>query len=299
MNSLKVFIIILNWNGWNLTKRCLDSLDNLNYDNYKIIVVDNGSKKLEKQKIKDSEKDFILVENQSNLGFAGGNNEGVKYALKKGADYVLLLNNDAICDDKNFLKKMIEIFEEEKNTGIIGPKIYFPDKKTIWFGGGKLNWLKTKGYHLNYGKKNINDKIKEVDYITGCCFLIKKETIRDIGLMQDDYFLYYEDADWCLRAKKAGYKCVYNPEAYILHEASSSAKEFSDKYIYYHSRNALMLAWRHNNMFKKTLVLLFSFWKLAKQSVKLIFDYKRRWAKLITKGILDFYFKKYGKYKNS
>jgi GT2 family glycosyltransferase len=150
----RVFIIVLHYKNWKDTNECLKSLDKLDYDNFKTIVVDNDK---------------------------------------------LLLNNDTIVD-KKFLKELIEAGESDKEIGILGPI------------GGKINWLYTKGIHVT----------KNNDYISGVCMLVKRSVIEKIGLMPEEYFLYFEDVDWCLRARKAGYKCVLVPEAKIWHKVSSS-----------------------------------------------------------------------------
>ncbi len=306
MDFPKVAIIVLNWNNWQDTFQCLKSLENLNYPNFEVIVVDNGSN--EKFQITDYRLQIVQIFNKENLGFAGGNNVGIKQGLKGNADYILLLNNDTVVD-KNFLKELIKVGENKKKAkgkrqkakiGILGPKIYFFDEpKKIWFAGGKINKILTKGTMRGYSEfdKEQYNKIKEVDYITGCCLLIKQEVIKKIGLLKEDYFLYYEDTDWCLKAKKAGYKCLYVPLAKIWHKGSKTSIEGSFSYIYYHSRNGLLLAKNNGSFLKKLGAYFLSIWILAKQIIKLIFfPQKRIWARAVIKGIGDFYKGKYGKY---
>jgi len=274
MKSPKVFIIILHYKNWDDTNECLASLKNLNYDNFEIIVIDND---------------------KENLGFAGGNNKGIKQALKKGADYILLLNNDTIVS-KDFLKELVKIGERDENIGILGPVIYKYGSNKIHFAGGKINRLYTKGVHIStIPTKPNNQSSITIDYVTGCCLLIKRELIEKIGLMSEEYFLYLEDVDWCLKARKAGYKCALVPQAKIWHRVSSGIKAESFSYIYYHTRNGLLLAQKNTPFFIKILVYLQSFWIFGKQLIKLIImPSKRKWSKAIMKGIRDFYKGKYG-----
>jgi len=276
MINPKVFIIILHFGNPKNTEECLKSLGNLEYDNFETVVIDN---------VRD------------NRGFAGGNNSGIKQALEKGASYILLLNNDTIVEP-NFLKKLVEAGESDKKIGILGPAIYEYGTNKIHFAGGKVNWLYTRGTHITELKIK-SQKSKVVDYITGACLLIKREVIEKIGLMDEEYFLYCEDVDWCLKARKAGYKCIVVSEAKIWHKVSSSAKAESFSYIYYHTRNGLLLAKKNAPFFIKLLAYLWSFWAFGKQMIKLVFfPSKKIWAKAIMLGINDFYKRKFGKYEN-
>lgn len=295
----KVFIIILNWNNWSDTLECLESLKNNDYPNEQVVIIDNGSKK--KPQAPDSE--IKIIYNKENLGFAGGNNVGIKYALEKGADYILLLNNDTLVK-QDFLTKLVEAGESNKDFGLLGPKIYFAgQKEKIWFAGGQVNWLYNKGIMKGYNEidKGQYDlpAIQETEYITGCCLLIKRATIEKIGLMPEDYFLYYEDTDWSLAAQGVGFKCVFVPRAKIWHKGSKSSIEGSPSYIYYHIRNGLILAQRFAPWYVKLLVHLNVGWRIKKQIIKLIFFPKKRtWAKYILLGIKDFYSGKRGKLRD-
>jgi hypothetical protein len=254
--SPKVFIIILNWNNWPDTLECLESLKNNDYPNYQVVIVDNGSK----EKPEAPSPDIKVIYNKENLGFSGGNNVGIKYALEQGADYVLLLNNDTIVS-QDFLGKLVEVGESDGKIGLIGPKIYFYDQpKRIWFAGGQVNWLYNKGEMRGYDEMDNGQydkpEIQETEYLTGCCLLVKREVIEKIGLMPEEYFLYYEDTDWSLAAQRAGFKCVFVPKAKIWHKGSKSSVETSFPYIYYHIRNGLILAQRFAPWYIKPLWML-------------------------------------------
>ncbi|MFH1858709.1 MAG: glycosyltransferase family 2 protein [Patescibacteria group bacterium] len=294
----KVFIIILNWNNWPDVKECLESLKNNDYPNYEVVIVDNDSK--EKPQASDGVK---VIYNNKNLGFSGGNNVGIKYALKQDTDYILLLNDDTIVTP-DFLSKMVKAAESDSKIGMVGSKIYFyKDRNKLWFAGGIINWLYNKGEMKGYNEidKGQYDQpdIQESSYLTGCCLLVKRMVIEKIGLLPEEYFAYYEDTDWSLAAQKAGFKTVFVPKARIWHKGSKSSREFSKPYIYYHVRNGLIFASKYAPWYIKPIIHLDIVWRIIKQIVKLVFiSQKRIWAKVILLGIKDFYFKKWGKNDN-
>lgn len=307
MTNKKVFIIIINFNGWEDTKECLESLNKVNYDNFEVVMIDNGSKDnfqfppfdFAQGKIYNFKKLKIhTIFNEENLGFAGGNNQGIKLALDSpeggAADYILLLNNDTRVES-DFLTKLVEEAENDESAGIVGPLIYFyDDRDKIWSAGGKITNYSTRGELIAYQEADEEEyqTAEQVDYISGTCLLIKAEVIKKVGLISEDYFLYYEDTDWCLRVSRAGWRCLFVPASKIYHKASKSAVEASYPYIYYHSRNGLMFGERFGN---KSIVYLLSVGIFLKQILKLSIFYKRNWAKPVLRGVWDFWMGKKGK----
>ncbi|HHD92040.1 MAG TPA: glycosyltransferase family 2 protein [Candidatus Portnoybacteria bacterium] len=305
-----VSIIIVNWQNWSDTQECLESLLDLNYPNYKIVLIDNGSidnsvEEAKKFIAKYQNKIIIdLIKLPENIGFAGGNNVGIKKTLNGDSGYILLLNNDTLTPDKNFLGKLVDYAEKNKKAGMVSPKIYYAsgfnyqnNEGTIWFGGGKINWLKTNPIHLQYQQKekaNNNLSPKLVDWLSGCCVLVSKKMIEDIGLMREDFFLYFEDTDWSLRAREKGWKLAYIPSAWILHKIAQSSGEFSPSYIYYNTRNKFACAWQHNGIFGKAILVIVSTWSYLKQLIKVKINRQREWSLAIKKGIEDFWRKKMG-----
>lgn len=261
MSSPLVYIIILNWNRKYDTLECLESLQYINYPNYKIIVVDNGSIDGSPQVIREKFPNITLIENKKNLGFAEGNNIAIKSALQEGADYVLLLNNDTIVD-RNFLIQLVKVAESDPEIGICGPKIYhydFPNK--IWFAGGLIKGGTT--LHIGGGKddKGQFDKISVVDYITGCAMLVKRKVFEKVGLLDPDYFCMFEDADLCLRNRRAGFKAVYVPNARVWHKISSSFGGFFSPYWAYYMGRSNILFIRKNARLMDWLAFPFYFTK--------------------------------------
>jgi len=237
--QLKVSIILLNWNNPYDTVECIESLKEISYPNYEIIVVDNNSTD---DSIKELEniRNIQLIRNDSNLGFAGGNNVGIEYALKRSSDLILLLNNDTVVD-RDFLSVLVGRAVGKKNVGIIGSKIYnYSEPAKIWSAGGGITKLTKRTFQYGENKsdeKKFNREM-EVDFLSGCCMLIKREVFERIGLLDAEYFMYYEDVDFCLRAKKFC-KVIYTPGAIIWHKVSATSnKSYRD---YYRMRNYMML----------------------------------------------------------
>ena len=299
----KASIIIVNYNGAEDTLECLDSLSKIDYPEYEIILVDNAS----------SDASFVLNEVHKNfpavkilamprnLGFAGGNNAGIKTALDGGARYVILLNNDTVVAP-DFLSQMIKAAESNEGIGIVGAKIYyFAEKNRVWYNGGTFSWT-GGGRHIQDGAIDGNPddtEIKDTEYITGCALLIKREAVEKIGLLCEDFFMYYEDIEWSLRAQKSGYKIVVAPAAHIWHKVSRTASKMGAPAIhYYNIRNALLLAKMHAPAPVKMLIYIWSAYHYAKQSIKLMMFRSRESkhiARAIMSGISDFYRGKYGK----
>ncbi len=224
MDNPSVYIIVLNWNGKNDTLECLHSLQQVTYPNFRVVVVDNASSDCSVDAIREKFPSVQIISNKENLRFAGGNNVGIRYALDYGADYVLLLNNDTVVD-KEFLTEMVAIADQSARMGMIGPKIYYySEPKKIWYAGGRIEWW--KGWVSHIGIRELDggqyDAITEVDYLTGCCMLVKREVIEKVGILDESFYIYGEDADWCIRASRAGYKLMYVPSSMVWHKLSAS-----------------------------------------------------------------------------
>jgi GT2 family glycosyltransferase len=241
----KVAVIILNWNGKEVTSECLDSIRNVNYPNFEVILADNGSEDGSQSYFPGRFSWVTLLENGSNLGFAGGNNAAIRLALRSNPDYILLLNNDTVTDP-DFLSELVQAGEARKEVGILNPKIYFYDNPDVlWYAGGKLSLLRGVARHRGFGKidRGQFDQPRAVNFITGCAFFIKREVIEKIGLLDEEMFCYGEDADWSLRAIKAGYKGWYVPTSKVWHKIGASCcRDYS---MHMGTRNAMYLVFKH------------------------------------------------------
>lgn len=217
-----VAIILLNWNGFEFTRSCIESLLQINYRNFEIILVDNGSEDGSLGQLMDLYPDIHFLTSQLNLGFTGGNNLGMSHARKMGYEYMLLLNNDTLVD-KDFLYPLVERLGNSPACAAVQPLIYYlNDREKIWSAGGRyLEWL-AKSKTLYTPSDAVN--AYSTDWITGCAFMVKSSIVEQIGVLDDLYFAYFEDVDWSLRMRKAGYQLEIVPESRIYHEAGASSK---------------------------------------------------------------------------
>lgn len=235
----QVSIIILNWNGKEDTIECLESLKNITYPNYEILLVDNGSTDGSVDCFRKRHPEIEIIENGENLGFAEGNNVGIRYALKKEADYILLLNNDTVVDS-SFLEELIKVAETGPKIGFIGPTVFDYGSNTEGMIGGEINWLRGSCKKIRFKELNYTeDKIYNVDFVSGCCLLVKKDVINEIGLLDPDYFLYYEETDWNVRAASKGYSSVIAPKSRIWHKEGRKTK-INNIWAYYDVRNNIL-----------------------------------------------------------
>jgi len=228
-NYPKVSIIIINWNGLQDTTECLDSLKKITYPNYEVIVVDNASSGDDVRILKEKFGDYIhVIANDQNYGFPAACNIAMKYALSKGTDYMLLLNNDTVVDPE-FLSRLVEIAECDSSIGIVGSKIlYYHQPNKIQAAGGRIIWW--LGWIYNYGEEEDvgqYEQVAERDIIWGTSFLMKKMVLDKISFMDPYFFLGVEEYDYCTRAKRAGFKLVYVPQSKVWHKSAVSRAKAS------------------------------------------------------------------------
>lgn len=216
----KVFIIILNFNGRDVLSRCLSSIYQSDYLNFDVVVVDNNSSDESLEQAKKSFSRAYFIKNSENFGFSRGNNVGIRWALEKFADYVLILNNDTVLE-KITISELVQTMQRNDSAGIASPIIFSDDDKAIWFAGGIIDWHKMRTNHV-YEIKSDLPYLSE--YISGCAMFVKKAVFREIGIFDERFFLYYEDADFSLRAKKAGFDLLIVPSAHIKHLEQSNSK---------------------------------------------------------------------------
>lgn len=250
----KVGLVILNWNGKADTLECLKTVGDV-----QVVVVDNASTDGSAEAISSTFPSVKVISNKENLGFADGNNVGISYLLSKGVSAVLILNNDTLLNPNTVSELSKTLFSDER-IGIVGPKIYFKKDggEVIWFAGGKIDWKNIYGYHIGVDEKDTGqyEKIEEVDFITGCCLMVRSEVFKKAGMFDGKYYLYYEDVDFCMRAKMGGFKVLYVPNAKIFHNnAASSGGPGSTLHQYYQTRNRYLFGFRYASLRTKLALL--------------------------------------------
>lgn len=296
---MKIAIITLNFNGKQDTVELLKSLGSLKIENLevKIVVVDNASSDGSVSEIHKKFPKVDTLQTGENIGFGAGYNKGLEYAKIWGADYFFLINNDTKIADPFILEKLIEVMKSDAKIGMVAPKIlfekgfeFYKDKyskedlgKVIWYGGGSFDWDNILSVHRGIDEVDNGqyDKTEEVRFISGACFLIKREVLEKVEGFSGDYFLYFEDAELCKKILDEGYKLYYCGQTRIFHKVSRSTGIGSNLTDYYHARNRLIFGMRFAN-FKAKFALL-------RESLKLIFS-GRKYQK---RGILDFYLGKF------
>lgn len=294
----KIGIVILHYGSWTNTGECLDSIqDNwLKEIDAQIVLVINpqaGKKGNGKYTYHFKKKfpNISIIENNENIGFSKAVNLGLNKALKLCCSYVILVNNDTIFSP-NLINDLVNCAKENPKAGLVSPKIYFAKGfefhkerykkeeigKIIWYAGGIIDWKNIYAGHRGVDEVDSGqfDEIGETSFSTGCCMLITKEAIEKIGYLDKEYFLYFEDVDYSLRAKRAGFQVIYNPKAFLWHKnAASSGKPGSVLHQYYLTRNRLYFGFKYASFWTKKSLFFESLKMILKGGIqrRACFDY--------------------------
>ena len=231
-----VAIILVNWNGWQDTIECLASLQKLNYPDFKIFVVDNGSTDGSAARLRERRLGRVeVMETGQNLGFAGGNNVGLRKALEGNYQYFWLLNNDTTVDPEA-LRYLVKRLQEKPGAGICGSTIlYYGQPSKIWALGGQYNRWYAEGRHIGINKTFDPQRLaayqkleRKMDYVVGASMLVTRQFLQDIGLMCEDYFFYFEEMDWSRRSR-GRYSLAYAPQSLVYHKVGTSVNKSEEK----------------------------------------------------------------------
>lgn len=253
-------MVILNYNGFDETKNCLESLMKEDYSAIIPVIVDNNSPDGSGSRLKMDFPDLTVILNDFNWGYAGGMNTGARYALAQGADYVVYVNNDAEFGG-NTISQMVLTAEKDVKTGIVSPKVlYLDEREKIYCAGSRYNFWRCGNVSLGKGKlasENCNEE-SYISHAEGACLLIKREVFEKCGFMSEFYFMYFEDLDYSLRVGEH-FRIKYTPTAVMYHQsgAGKSFEQYSKLYHYYFTRNRFII-FRNHSFIEKIYVILYS-----------------------------------------
>ena len=223
MKESLVGCVIVNWNGWRDTVACLDALRATDYPELRVVVVDNGSKDDSVQRIQMVHPEILLVQTGRNLGFSGGNNVGIREVMRHNVKYVWLLNNDTQ-PAPHALRELVQTAESDSRLGAVGSVLHYmsdPQKIQVW-GGGWINlWT---GYNSH---ATAHPRSGCLDFLTAASMLVSRNALEDVGLMDDRFFLYWEDAELCFRLRRSGWQLGVAPQAIVLHNVNASTSKSS------------------------------------------------------------------------
>jgi GT2 family glycosyltransferase len=240
------YAIVLSWNGRADTLRCLESLTRIEHPDLAIVCVDNGSADGTQRAVRERFPQVILIEAGANLGYSGGNNLGLRYALEHGARWMMLVNNDATVPP-DVVAGFQRAAKQHPRAGILAGKVYFADRpQTIWFAGQRVSELlgysgRPRGYGRPDGPRY--DKVCSTDRAVGALMAVSREAIDAVGLLDEDLFAYVEDVDWALRVRDAGFEITFVPDARAWHSVSASTggEATSTHTLYYGVRNTVVV----------------------------------------------------------
>jgi GT2 family glycosyltransferase len=253
----QIAILILNWNNYLDTSACLESLEKLTYPNKEIILVDNGSDDGSLERLREYSSRATIITSADNLGFAGGNNLGLSYVLNQGIPFTLLLNNDTEIAQVDFLEQLTTEILSDESICAVGPKIRRldgnPDQVILPFPTLFTTIQTTLGlYDPNLNTRQIVDSLK------GCCVLVRSSAVNQVGLLDDNYFLYVEETEWFFRMRKAGWKLIYLPIESVIHKVGSSAKMLPIQDVYIERRaNVIYTLVKHGLTIQAAITSLF------------------------------------------
>ena len=253
-----VCVVILNYNGRQITLNCVESVLKLDYPNFSVIVVDNASADDSVARFKEAFTDprIEILVNDKNEGYAGGNNRGVAKALAAGADYIFILNNDTIVEP-GCLTPLVEAMEGDRKVGIVGCPGFDgrPPDSSLCFLHQNFFTMRTTRLSTCPGERELG----EFDFVSGAAFLIRAETAAKTGMFDESFFLYWEDADLCFRARRAGYKLKVVASPGVQHLVSETIKRVRPLYTFCSTRNRVWLVRRHGTAWHQIVFNLYAF----------------------------------------
>jgi len=247
-----VWVVIVTWNRADAVISCLISLNALTYPNFKVVVVDNGSTDGTVQKLRDIFPSLDIIANSRNQGYTGGNNAGIEHALRHGAAYVLIINNDTRVHPR-LIDELVAVAESDPRIAVVGGKaLWAHQPRRIWAAWCELTYgpMLTRVYGRDAIDSPFYQQVRDVGQVVGCGYMWRREALEDVGLLDTSFFGYHEDVDWCYRARCNGWRVVYAGNAIIYHTGSlSTDSQFRESMpmMYFLGRNAVLFTKKHSN----------------------------------------------------
>ncbi|MDB5058671.1 MAG: hypothetical protein JWO59_2143 [Chloroflexi bacterium] len=295
--TAQLYVIVLNWNSWRDTIECVRSLRLSSQRSHHIVVVDNASTDDSEQHIRREYPDITVIQSGANIGYAGGNNLGIKLGLDNGAKYILLINPDVRIDPRG-LELLVNMAENDPAIAAMSPTIWTDDNpRALWYAGSSIDWNNGSVTHTEAA---LHDhKFVPCDWAAGCCMLLSAEAIRAVGLMIESYFLYFEEVDYCQKLMAKGYRVGVCSSALAFHSPSSITKQGSKNHQYYMTRNYLRFFWlfREGGFLAKSRIIYRILRRLALNRSTLVgMLHGDQVAAARVAGCLDFARRRHGKW---
>jgi GT2 family glycosyltransferase len=290
MSSPRLFIIVLSHNHRDDTFSCLQSLLNSDYENFDIILLESSSTVNETEEYRRQFPQIQVITLKENLGYAGNNNIGIHAALEQGADWIMILNNDTVLDTA-CLSHLVAAGEGDPEIGIVGPMVYhFDEPNVIQSAGGVLGkyW---QNFHLgtNEADRGQFNLTRPVAWISGCAMMIRPAVMRQIGLFDEEYFLYWEETEFCIRSSRAGWKIIHVPDAKLWHKGVQRNYQPKPYVTYYSTRNYLFTLSKHKAPWMVRVVAVTNVIRtLLSWSVRPRWRDKREHSGALWRGMRDF-----------
>lgn len=298
-----IAVVVINWNDLATSIECLDSIHKASPETIRVLV-DNGSEEDPRGAVEAKLPGVHLVRLETNRGYAGGCNAGANAAISLGAEYVLLLNNDTTIDTETLPGLMHHALQHPRS--ILAPKIVYADQpEVVWSAGGRVSGPLVRNEHVGAGDPVREHEVaSRVDWATGCALFLSADSFRHIGPMDEAYFLYLEDVDWCLRAARLGIDTRFVPEAVVRHQVSRTlrAPEWADHVRYYAYRNQYRLAFRQGSIATRPIVVADAVWTLTKAGIRSAISPNHRRDShyhVRTVAVFDFFRRRWGPYSSA
>jgi GT2 family glycosyltransferase len=281
-----VYIILVTWNHWAATEECLAKLVKMDYPNYRIVLVDNDSTDGTPERVETLYSSVVVLRNERNLGFAAGCNTGLRYSLRQGTEFLLILNNDTIAP-ADFVSRLVASAGTLPTAGVLTPIArHAEDPDRLWPTAGFRHRLTNDYVELRPDQLRTDHPLS-ADYVFGTAMFVRREVFERVGLFDERFFMYYEDMDFCLRAGDAGFQLYIIPDLCILHRAETSTREWPERRQYFKARSSVLFFQTHSSGFQRPIIAVYRFGSALKRLARLVWHNQSDQAHGYLRGLLD------------